>query len=42
MNMDNVAQLGPLFNFKLSEHEQKQLETKTSKNFEKLRQNYRS
>lgn len=34
--------MGPLFNFKLSEHEQKQLETKTSKNFEKLRQNYRS
>ncbi|MGI9638034.1 hypothetical protein ACR2E5_01570 [Acinetobacter baumannii] len=34
--------MGPLFNFKLSEHEQKQLEAKTSKNFEKLRQNYRS
>lgn len=34
--------MGPLFNFKQSDQEQKKLESNTSKNFEKLRQQYRS
>lgn len=34
--------IGPLFNFKHSDLEQKKLESNTSKNFEKLRQQYRS
>lgn len=34
--------IGPLFNFKQSDHKQKELESNTSKNFEKLRQPYRS
>jgi len=34
--------IGPLFNFKQSDHKQKELESNKSKNFEKLRQSYRS
>lgn len=34
--------IGPLFNFKQSDHKQKELESNMSKNFEKLRQLYRS
>lgn len=34
--------IGPLFNFKQSDHKQKELESNMSKNFEKLRQPYRS